>query len=147
MKTIILVTAMLLSMATISYGKPKNRDNQLVKSLNTAIKTSSVISASSNEMFQKATFDFNGKSVNAFYDVDNNELIGFSIPVSESDLPQGALNDIKKKFSHYNIKEMIMFIYKTGLYGFYVSLTAPNVPTIAVSVNAKGKAHYYAKML
>lgn len=146
MKKLIFVTVMMLAMALASNGKTNSRNIQLLNNLSTALKNAKVTSTFRNGDFKKTSFDFIGKQVSAFYDTERNELIGFSIPVSEADLPAGAFEDIQKKHNQYKVKETLMFILKNGCFGFYISLTRLNKPTIVINVNAKGKTHIYTRI-
>ena len=146
MKKLIFVIVVMLAMALASYGKTNSRNTRLLNDLSGALKIAQTTSTFRDGEFKKTSFDFIGKKVSAFYDTERDELIGFSIPMSEADLPAGAMANIQKKYSQYTVKETLMFISKNGYFGFYISLTRKNKPTIVVSVNAKGKTHYYTKM-
>ncbi len=146
MKKLIFAVIMVLALALASYGKANDKNTELVNSLTTAWKNSQTSFTTVKGDFARTTFDFSGKKVIAYHDAQSDELIGFAIPVSEDDLPAGALTDIRKKYSDYAIKEMIFFIYENGSYGFYASLTHPNKPTLIAGVSAKGKAYYFTTM-
>ena len=142
----ILMTALILSMALLSYGKAGDKNTSLFKSLTTAMKNAQTSATFYNGTVKKTVFLFNEKSVNAFFDEESNDLIGFSIPMAAADLPAGSMGAIQKKYADYSFLEAIMFIGKDGKYGWYISMSRDKKPTIVLSLDAKGKAHYYTKM-
>ena len=146
MKKLIFTTALLIALALTSYGKAADKNTKLVKGLITASKTAQSSTTSNNGAFTTTSFNLNGNAIKAFYDVETEELIGFSIPMSLTDLPANSLETMKKKFGSYTPQETMMFIDKTGYFGFYVSLTKPNKPSIVLDISTKGKVQYYGKM-
>ena len=136
----------MLAMALISFGKPVHKNNDLVQHLTAVLKSTKASAVSTNGNVKKTIFDFSGKAVKAYYDMETDELIGFAIPLTISELPKGTTDDIKKKFSDYVIDEMIMFVYKSGSFEFYASLSRLKKKDIIISVNINGKTSYYCKM-
>ncbi len=146
MKKLIFAAVLLMAMALTSYGKTADKNLKLVKNLTTAFKAAQSTVTVNNGAFKMSSFDLNGNKIQAFYDIESDELIGFSIPMSLTDLPASALDNMKKKYGNYTAQEALMFITKDGYFRFYVSLTKLKKPTIVLDVNTKGKVHYYAKM-
>lgn len=146
MKKLIFTAALLIALALTSYGKATDKNTKLVKGLITASKAAQGSTTSNNGVYTTTSFNLNGSAIKAFYDVETEELIGFSIPMSLTDLPANSLNNMQKKFGSYTPQEAMMFINKDGYFGFYVSLTKPKKPTIVLDINTKGKVHYYGKM-
>ncbi len=146
MKKLIFTGALLIALALTSYGKTADKNTKLVKGLITASKTVQSSTTSNNGAFTTTSFNLNGNAIKAFYDVETEELIGFSIPMSLNDLPANSLDNMQKKFGSYTPQEAIMFIDKNGYFGFYVSLTKPNKPSIVLDISTKGKVQYYGKM-
>ncbi len=147
MKKLIFTAAMLIAMALISYGKTADKNTKLVKGLITASKTAQSSAKSNNGVYTSTSFNLNGNTVKAYYDVETEELIGFSIPMLISDLPAKGIENMKRKFGSYSPLEAMMFIDKYGYFGFYVSLSKPHKPNIVLDVSTKGKVQYYSKML
>lgn len=147
MKKLIFTAALLIALALTSYGKAADKNTKLVKGLITASKAAQSSTTSNNGVFTTTSFNFNENAIKTFYDVETEDLIGFSIPMSLNDLPANSLDNMQKKFSSYTPQEAMMFINKDGYYGFYVSLTKPNKPSIVLDISTKGKVHYYGKML
>ncbi len=146
MKTLMLTAVLFLSVALTSYGKTESKKASLFKSLNTALQNSQTSSTSNYGDFKRTSFAFNEKMVSAYFDAENDNLIGFGIPMSANDLPAGTLEAMQKKYSQYSFQEAIMFISEGGSYGWYVSMTRAKKPTIVLTINTKGKVHYYTRM-
>ncbi len=145
MKKLLFATVLLMSVISISYAKPKNKDSKLASSLSSMVNVSTAVTSSNGE-FKNTSFNYNGKEVKAYFNTENDDVIGFSIPMSIQDLPQEAMNDIKKKYSDYSVQDLIMFVQKNGHYDFYVALTKPGKPSVAVKIAQNGKARYFSKM-
>jgi hypothetical protein len=105
--------------------------------------------------FEEASFTWNGKEMNAFYDL-NNTLIGTTTTASYSDLPANAQKEIEKYYKGYTPKSVILFddneFNDTDmiLYGnafedednYFVEMTNNN-KTVVLQVNRKGLVSYF----
>ena len=127
------------SSAALADGKTKMLDD-----LKAALKNSHA-TVQTTESYKKATFVFDSKSVNAYFDSENEDLIGFGITINVNDLPQGATENISKKYQGWTITEALMFIDKDGHSTYYAQVDKDN-HSLALSVSAKGKVSIYAKM-
>ena len=142
MKKLLFAVLLILAMAHNAGAKPV-KNNTLVKNLVTAMKGSHTSTVVKNGSYSKVSFLFNNKTVSAFYDAENDELIGFSMPMSVSDFAQETVQKMQTKFQKYTFQEAIMFIEKNGVSEFYISLSSPQKPTIIATINANGKAYYF----
>ena len=142
----IVATVLLLSTALVSYGKTGDRNAKLVKSLTTALQNSQAREVQITSEFKRTSFLFNDKTVNAYFDVESNDLVGFSLPASVSDLPAGVMETIGERYSNYQFLEAILFIHNSGNYSWFISMSRPKKPTIVLSINTQGKVRYYSKM-
>ncbi|HXL56342.1 MAG TPA: hypothetical protein VN958_08805, partial [Chitinophagaceae bacterium] len=106
MKKIILATT-LVALSLVSFAGGKSNDKKLLADLQTALKNSTAVQRSGTSDYDRATFGFNGKTVSAFYRLEDNSLIGFSIHVVGNDLPQDISNAIQKKYSNWKIVDAI----------------------------------------
>jgi hypothetical protein len=105
--------------------------------------------------FEEASFTWNGKEMQAFYDY-NNTLIGTTTPASYTDLPANAQKEIEKYYKDYTPQSVILFddneINNTDmmLYGnafedednYFVEMTNNN-KTIVLQVNMEGLVSYF----
>jgi len=105
--------------------------------------------------FEEASFTWNGKEMNAFYDLDNT-LIGTTSPASYSDLPANAQKEIEKFYKGYTPKSVILYddneFNDTDmiLYGnqfedednYFVEMTNNN-KTVVLQVNMEGFVSFF----
>jgi len=105
--------------------------------------------------FEEASFNWNGKAIQAFYDYEDN-LIGTTTPASYSDLPAFAQKEIEKYYKDYTPQSVILFddneFNDTDmmLYGnsfedednYFVEMTNNN-KTIVLQVNMEGLVSYF----
>ena len=127
------------SSAALADGK-----NKMLDDLKTALKSSHAV-VQTTESYKKASFVFNSKSVNAYFSAEDEELIGFSVEISSNDLPQGALENISKKYQGWKISDAIMFINADGSTAYFAKVDNGN-HSVALSISAKGKLSIYAQM-
>ena len=93
----------------------------------------------------KATFSFNGKTTSVYYDQVDNELIGFTIRITESELPQAALETMKKKYSDWTLADAIMFIDKDANITYYTQVKKGK-KNIALQLSLNGHVRFYRPM-
>jgi len=141
MKKILLAALLVVAFgsAALADGKTKMLDD-----LKAALRSSHA-AFQSTESYKKASFVFNGKSVSAYFDPQNEDLIGFSITIDVNDLPQGAMENISKKYQGWTVSEAILFIDDQGATSHYAKVDK-NGRSIALQVSPKGKVNIYAQM-
>ena len=142
MKKIITATFLFVALSMAAFAAETNK--QLLNDLTAALKNAKQVSWSSNETRKRAAFDFNGKTVMAYYGVEDDALIGYSIHLTTADLPQSSLDAIAKKYPDWQITETIMFIDAYGNTNNFAQLTKGK-KNIAVKVN-NGKVSYYNRI-
>lgn len=105
--------------------------------------------------FEEASFTWNGKNMQAFYDYTDN-LVGTTSQASYSALPASAQKEIEKYYKGYTPKEVILFddneFNDTDmiLYGhqfedednYFVEMTN-NTKTIVLQVNMEGVVSFF----
>lgn len=103
----------------------------------------------------KATFILNGKTMRAYYDLDN-ELIGTVTDASYSDLPASATKFIEKHYGEYTPEQVLYFDDNQfndtdmTLYGspfddednYFVEMHGAN-KTIILQVNMRGDVNFF----
>lgn len=134
------VLFVILSVAAFAAGK----DEALLKSLTEALKHSKQVSWSSNTTHNRAAFGFNGQTVVAYYDKENENLVGYSIYLTPSDLPQDSKAALAKKYPDWQITEAIMFIDSDGYANHFVR-AKKGKKDIALKVNGT-KISFYSQM-
>src|SRR5437762_1069282 len=121
MKKIITATLLFVALSTAVFAADKNK--QLLNDLTTALKESKQVSWSTTETYKRGSFNFNGQTVIAYYNTDDESFIGYSIHLTKSDLPQASIDAIAKKYPDWQITETIMFIDGNGTTNNFVQLT------------------------
>src|SRR5438552_11260852 len=144
MKKIILATTLLVALSTLSFASGKE-DQKLFSDLQTALKNSTTVKWSSTSNYNQATYSFNGKTVSAFYGLDDNSLIGFSIHVVGNDLPQDIVNAVQKKYKDWKIVDAIYFI-DSNANGNYFVQAQKGKSNLALKVYANGHISIFDRM-
>lgn len=132
MKKLITATVLFVALSTAVFAADKNK--QLLNDLTSALKGSKQVSWSTTETHKRASFEFNGQTVAAYYDKEDDELIGYSVHLKTSDLQQTSIDAITKKYPKWQITENIMFVDANGNSNNFVQLTKGKT-NIAVKVN------------
>ena len=112
MKKIIPATVLFVALSAAAFAAGK--DKELLNNLSTTLKNSKQVTWSSGETHNKASFGFNGQTVVAYYDKEDDNLVGYSIHLTAADLPQSSKEAIEKKYPGFAIIETIMFIDANG---------------------------------
>ncbi len=126
MKKIILATAVSVAFSIASFAGEKNIDPKLLKDLTTTLRNSMQVHWTSKAEYSKATFSFNDKTAFAFYDQNDNELIGFGIQSDKTDLPQVISDAIKNKYGDWAVVDAMTFIDTQGYINYFVQVEKNN---------------------
>ncbi|CAN5704663.1 hypothetical protein BH10BAC2_BH10BAC2_42830 [soil metagenome] len=142
MKKIILTATLFIALCTAAIAGGNNK--QLINDLGNALKSSRQVQWSSNETHNRAAFGFNGQTVVAYYDREDEQLVGYSIHLTAADLPKKSQDAIEKKYAGWQITETIMFIDKDGYSSHFVKVTKDK-KDLALKVN-DDKVYIYRRM-
>ncbi len=145
MKKILLAVIMFTAFTSATFADGKNSNAKLLAGFKTAIKSINASSWKTTDAYKKTSFAFNGTNVNAYVTPEGDELIGFGITIKAEDLPQGAMQNIERKFKGWSVSSAILFIDAQG-HGDYYAQVTKDTKSLALSVSAKGKVNIYAKM-
>ncbi|QEC66583.1 hypothetical protein FRZ67_04455 [Panacibacter ginsenosidivorans] len=132
MKKIITATILFVALSFAAFAGGK--DKQLATDLNNALKNSKQVSWTATDTHNRAAFDFNGKTVMAYYDREDNALVGYSIHLGSDDLSKTSQDAIAKKYPGWEIIETIMFIDNNGYASNFVQVKKGN-KNLALKVN------------
>jgi hypothetical protein len=143
MKKIILAT-LLVALSIASFAGGNKADKKLLSDLQTTLKSSTNVQWKTTNDYNRATFSFNGKPVSAFYDLDDNSLIGFGFKLSETELPNEVKDAIQKKYSDWSIVDGLLFIDEYG-YANYFAQVHKGKSNLALKV-ANGHAFIFSRM-
>jgi hypothetical protein len=144
MKKIILAT-LLVALSIASFAGGNKADKKLLSDLQTTLKSSAQVQWNATSNYNRATFSFNGKPVSAYYDLNDNALIGFGFRLSQSELPKEVTDAIQKKYSDWSIVEGLLFIDQYG-YSNYFAQVHKGKSNLALKI-ANGRAFIFSKML
>ena len=138
------ITATLLFVALFTTAFAGGKDEQLANDLTNALKNSKQVSWTSTETHNRATFYFNGQTAMAYYDREDNALVGYSIHLSAGDLPATSQEAIAKKYPGWEITETIMFIDANGYTNHFVKVKKGD-KSLALKVN-DNKVNIFSRM-
>ncbi len=144
MKKIILAITLLVALSTASFASGNKADKKLLNDLTTTLKSSSNVQWYSTADYNRATFSFNGKPVFAFYYPDEDKLLGFSIHLTQSELPKEVLDAISKKYSAWSIVDAMLFINEFGRINYFAQVKRNKINLALQVIN--GHAFIYSKM-
>ena len=145
MKKIIFGTLLLVALSIAAFADGSKADKKLLSDLTMTLKNSTQVLHSSIADYTKATFSFNGKTTSVFYDQVDGELIGFSTRITESELPQAALETMKKKYSDWTLVDAIMFIDKDANVNFFTQVKKDET-NLALRLSLNGHVSIYNRM-
>jgi hypothetical protein len=146
MKKMIFGTLLLVALSIASFAGGNKADKKLLSDLTMTLKSATQVVQSSTADYTQATFNFNGKTTSVYYDQVDGELIGFSIRITESELPQAAVETMKKKYSDWTLADAIMFIDKDANVRYYTQVKKDK-KNIALELSLDGHVSFYHTML
>ena len=138
-------TLLLVALSIASFAAGSKADKKLLSDLTMTLKNSTQVAHSITDNYTKATFSFNGKTTSVFHDQVDGELIGFSIRITESELPQTALESVKKKYSDWTLVDAIMFIDKNANVNYYTQVKKDK-QNIALQLSSNGHVSFYKRI-
>ena len=145
MKKIFLAATLIVAIASAAFADGKKADAKFLSDLKASLKGVNETAWKTTEFYKKTSFSVNGKTVNAYLDADNGSLVGFAIGIDKASLPEGANEDIAKKFEGWQVTNAIMFIEPDGKIKYFAQVNKGK-NSLALSVSQKGKANIYARM-
>jgi hypothetical protein len=149
MRKIVLATTLLVALGLTSFANGNEDYQKLFNDFTNAFKNAShgrsPVQWSTTDNYREATFVFKGKSVFAFFNLENDDLIGFGRPLAVNGLPNEALTNIQKKYGDWAIKEAMMFLYGDGRVNYYVNINKGK-NNIVFEITTKGKVSVFSKM-
>src|SRR3954453_3660372 len=146
MKKIILAATLLVAFSIASFAGGKDADPKLLNDLTTTLKYSRQVEWTNKAAYNAAAFNFNDKTAFAFYDPNDNELIGFGMQFKKEDLPGDVSNAIDKKYGNWKITDAMTFIDMNGYINYFVQVQQNN-KSLALKITPSGNLSIYAKMI
>lgn len=125
MRSTILTATLLFAMSISSFASEKVVDTRLLHDLSNAFKKTDEVSWVSKSNYRKANFNFNNQQATAFYSVDK-ELIGYSIQISRTELPEIVTDAMKDNYSDWAVTDAIMFVNNDGHVSYFIQAVTKN---------------------
>jgi hypothetical protein len=144
MKKMFLAAILLVALTSAAFADGKKSSEKLFNDLKTALKSVNQSDWVTTASFQKASFTLNGKEAHAYMNPDGN-LVGFSIAIDKSALPEGTMETLAKKYDGWQIINPIMFIDESGNTSYYVQANKDK-QSLALHVSDKGKVSIYGRI-
>ena len=145
MKTLFLATTLIVALTTSAFADGKKSNQKMLTDLKTSLKAVNESAWTTTEFYKKTSFSLNGKNINAYLNVENGNLVGFSIPIEMSALPEGTTENLDKKYKGWQPINPIMFIDADGNTAYFVQVNKGK-NSLALSVSPKGKLGIYNKI-
>jgi Protein of unknown function (DUF2874). len=138
----ILVTLAIAFSSIAAFAGEENVSTAVLNAFNREFTGVKNVQWTSSEEFVKASFEFNGQFVNAFYQ-HNGELIAMTRNISSLELPISLQANLKNQYSGYWISEL--FEYSThGGTTYYITLENADSKKVLKS-DESGKWETYRK--
>ena len=116
-KLIATLTIALFSISAFAGG-PVNQ--KVLDAFNSEFSTATEVQWTIGENYYKATFNYNGKYVFAFYD-ESGELMGLTRNLSPVDLPIALQTNLKKNYAGFWVSELFEAV-KTEDTNYYITV-------------------------
>ena len=145
MKKTIFATALLVATSIAAFAGENSGDKKLLNDLTKSLKSSFEGNWQDRADYTLYKFNFNGKAAEAYYDLSSNELIGFGVHFTKTDLPQFISDAIKKKYNDWAIADAMVFIDKSGDVNYFAQVTK-NKDNVALKVTSDGDVSMYSRM-
>lgn len=101
-----MILTLVIAVTTLSaFAKDENVNQKVLDAFKTEFSTAKEVEWSVGADFYKATFNYNGKYVFAFYN-EEGELLGLTRYLSPSDLPLALQNNLKKNYEGYWVSDL-----------------------------------------
>lgn len=146
MKKFLIAATLLIAVTTAALADGKKSNTQLLSQLKSSLKAVDAADWKTTDNYAKTTFTLNGKNVSAFLNPETHSLIGFSMAIDESALPEGTAANVAKKFAGWKMINPIMFLTESGRIDYYVQIVK-NGQSQALTVAGNGKVNFYAQIV
>ena len=138
MKKMILTLA--IAVSTLSaFAGDDNVNQKVLDAFTTEFTTAKEVEWSIGSNYYKATFNYNGKYVFAFYN-ENGEMIGFCRYLSPNDLPLALQYNLKKGYDGYWISDLVE-VAKNNDTNYYITLENANKKIVLKSSDNSWSVH------
>lgn len=141
MKKMILTLAIVVSTLSV-FATDANVNQQVLDAFKTEFSTAKEVEWSVTANYYKATFNYNGKYVFAYYN-ETGELLGLTRYISPSDLPLSLQNNLKKNYENFWVSDLFEAS-KNESTNYYITLE--NADTKIVLKSSGNKWESFSKI-
>ena len=101
-----MILTLVIAITTLgAFANDENVNQKVLDAFKTEFTTAKDVEWSVGSNYYKATFNYNGKYVFAYYN-ENGELLGLTRYLSPSDLPLTLQNNLKKNYEGYWVSDL-----------------------------------------
>jgi len=138
-----MILTLVIAVTTLSaFANDENVNQKVLDAFKTEFTTAKDVEWSVGSNYYKATFNYNGKYVFAFYN-ENGELLGLTRYLSPSDLPLTLQNALKKSYESYWVSDLFEAS-KDEATNYYITLE--NADTKIVLKSSENRWDIYSKI-
>lgn len=138
-----MILTLAIAVSTLSaFATDANVNQQVLDAFKTEFSTAKEVEWSVAANYYKATFNYNGKYVFAFYN-ETGELLGLTRYMSPSDLPLSLQNNLKKSYENFWVSDLFE-VSKNESTNYYITLE--NADTKITLKSSGNKWESYAKI-
>ena len=138
-----MILTLAIAVSTLgAFATDANVNQQVLDAFKTEFSTAKEVEWSVAANYYKATFNYNGKYVFAFYN-ETGELLGLTRYISPSDLPLSLQNNLKKNYENFWVSDLFEAA-KNESTNYYITLE--NADTKIVLKSDDNKWESYSKI-
>jgi hypothetical protein len=138
-----MILTLVIAVTTLSaFANDENVNQKVLDAFKTEFSTAKEVEWSVGTNYYKATFNYNGKYVFAYYN-ENGELLGLTRYLSPSDLPLTLQNNLKKNYEGYWVSDLFEAS-KDNATNYYITLE--NADTKIVLKSSENNWETYSKI-
>jgi hypothetical protein len=144
MKKITIATALIIGMIATSFAEKSSVDAEALNIFKVLMTTAGNTSWQKKNSYTEKSFLYKGQELSAYY--KSGKVIGLSCRlIDANDLPKEIVNEIKKKYNHHEIADVLIFMDSNGNACYYAGLKSNNTYT-ALKISATCRLHVIKKM-
>ena len=144
MKKITIAIALIIGAIATSFAEKSSTDAEALNIFKVLMNNAHTTVWQKKNSYIEKSFLYKGQEISAY--TRSGRLIGLSCRlVDVNDLPKEILNEIKKKYNHHQIADVLIFINSDGNACYYAGLKNNDIYT-ALKISATCKLRVIKKM-
>jgi len=144
MKKITIAIALIIGAIATSFAEKSSTDAEALNIFKVLMNNAHTTVWQKKNSYIEKSFLYKGQEISAY--TRSGRLIGLSCRlVDANELPKEILNEIKKKYSNYQIADVLIFLNSDGNACYYAGLKNNDLYT-ALKISAMCKLHVIKKM-